>query len=246
METGTLGTAGRSVVIEEMLVGHEASVFALCDGRHAIPFGSAKDHKRLDEGDTGPNTGGMGAVSPAPGLTPAREARIMERIIRPALAELARQGTPYRGILFAGLMLTGGGETLIEFNARFGDPETQAILPRMRSDLLPALLAACDGDLDAFSVRFAPEVAVSVVLAAHGYPGEPARGGIIGLPAPMPDVELFHAATALRSGRLEAAGGRVLTAVATGADAMTARTRAIAAADAVVWQDKIFRRDIRA
>ena len=173
MEAGRLGDAGRSVVIEECLDGEEVSLFVLSDGVDAIPLGSAQDHKRVGDGDTGANTGGMGACSPTPALPPALEHDAMERVLRPALAELARRGTPFRGVLYAGLMITADGPKLIEFNVRFGDPECQVLMLRLKSDLLGALVAACDGELSAFDVRWSDDVAINVVMAARGYPAIP-------------------------------------------------------------------------
>jgi len=247
MEAGTLGEAGRCVVIEECLIGEEVSVFALCDGTTAISLGSAQDHKRVGEADTGPNTGGMGAYSPTPALSPALEEAVMERIIRPTLAEMARQGTPFRGILFAGLMLTADGPKLIEFNVRFGDPECQVILARLMDDLLPALQAACDGELAHMSLRFRPDAALAVVMAARGYPGSYARHSPIGgldKAAAVPGVTVFHAGTDLRDGHLVSSGGRVLTLVGTAADLRTARDAAYAAVDALDWPEGFCRRDI--
>ncbi len=247
MEQDTLGEAGRSVVIEECLFGEEVSLFALCDGITALPLGAAQDHKRVGDGDTGPNTGGMGAYSPPPALSPALAEAAMERIIRPALAELARQGTPFRGILFAGLMMTADGPKLIEFNARFGDPECQALLLRLHSDLLPALQAACDGELAHLSLRWSDEVSIAVVMAARGYPGNPVKGTeILGLDraAKVPEVTVFHAGTQLLDGRLVATGGRVLTVCATGANLGAARTAAYRAVAAIDWAEGFCRYDI--
>ncbi len=247
MQARTLGAAGASVVIEECLFGEEVSLFALCDGAHAIPFGAAQDHKRVGEGDTGPNTGGMGAFSPPPALTPDLTEAAMARIVRPALAELARQGTPFRGFLFAGLMLTADGPSLIEFNVRLGDPETQCLLPRLHSDLLPALLAACDGELGDFALRWRPEAALAVVLAARGYPGAYAGGSRIGDLAPaeaVPGALVFHSGTALQDGALVAAGGRVLTVCGTGPDLPAAHGAAYRAVGAIAWPDGFYRRDI--
>ncbi|MBV8614231.1 MAG: phosphoribosylamine--glycine ligase [Acetobacteraceae bacterium] len=248
MVARALGEAGASVLIEECLTGEELSFFALCDGAHAIPFGSARDHKRVGEGDTGPNTGGMGAVSPWPGMTPELEGAIMAGIIRPALAEMARRGSPFRGILFAGLMHTADGIKLIEFNARLGDPEGQALLPRLRSDILPALLAACDGELAHFDLRWDEAASVAVVLAARGYPEAPRRGGAIsGLEraAALPGVRVFQAGTQRDAeGRLIAAGGRVLTVCATGDSVASARQAAYAGVDAIAFPDGFCRRDI--
>ena len=238
--------AAGPVVIEECLVGEEVSLFALCDGTDAVFLGTARDHKRVGEGDTGPNTGGMGAVSPAPGFDPAPA---MERIIRPALAEMARRGTPFRGVLFAGLMVTGHQAELIEFNVRFGDPECQALMARLQSDLLPALLAACEGELGSFELRFRPEAACAVVMAARGYPDAPEMGTVIaGLDraAAVPGALVFHAGTDLRGEQVVAAGGRVLTLCGVGPDAASARAAAYAAVDAVLWDGGFCRRDIGA
>ncbi len=248
MEAGKLGAAGARVVIEECLIGEEVSLFALADGEEAIFLGAAQDHKRVGDGDTGPNTGGMGAYSPPPALTPEIQEAAMTRIIRPALAALARRGTPFRGILFAGLMLTAEGPKLIEFNVRFGDPECQALLPRLKSDLLPALLAACDGELAAFDLRWHDQAAITVALAARGYPGKPALGGEIrGLAAAgaVPGVRIFHAGTARdQDGRLIAAGGRVLSVTATGETLRAARDAAYAAIARIDFPDGFCRRDI--
>ena len=248
MEARSLGDAGTAVVIEECLFGEEISLFALCDGVTALPLGSAQDHKRLGEGDTGPNTGGMGAYAPAPAFPPALEQAAMDRVVRPALAELARRGTPFRGVLFAGLMLTEDGPKLIEFNARFGDPECQALLPRLQSDLLPALVAACDGELADFSLRWREVASIAVVLAARGYPEAPQRGSEIrGLDraAAVPDVLVFHAGTQTDAdGHLRAAGGRVLTVCATGTDLAAAHHAAYAAIGAIEWPEGFYRRDI--
>ncbi len=247
MAPGTFGGADARLVIEECLQGEEVSVFALCDGTEALLLGAAQDHKRLNEGDRGPNTGGMGAVVPPPGLTPALTQVVMDRIIRPVLVEMARRGTSYRGFLYAGLMLTTEGPKLIEFNVRFGDPECQALLPLLKSDLLTAMLAACDGGLDRFDVRWRSEASVAVVLATRGYPGAVQRGGVIGnldQAAQVPGVQIFHAATALQQGKLVADGGRVLTVSALGADLAQARDRAYQAIDRINWPDGLCRRDI--
>jgi phosphoribosylamine---glycine ligase len=247
MEVGRLGAAGRELVLEERLVGEEASLFALCDGEHAIAFGAAQDHKAVGEGDTGPNTGGMGAYGPPPALTPVLEQAAMERIVRPALQEMARRGTPFRGILFAGLMLTADGPKLIEFNVRFGDPECEVLMLRLRSDLLAALMAAMDGELFSFDVRWSEGAAMTVVMAAHGYPGKPVAGGAIsGLDAAgaVPGVQVFHAGTAMKDGALVASGGRVLAVSAVGPTLAEAAWAAYAAVDKVVWADGFCRRDI--
>ncbi len=248
METASLGAAGAAVVIEECLDGEEMSFFALCDGAHAIPLGSAQDHKRVGDGDTGPNTGGMGAVAPWPGMSPALAEAVMAGVVRPTLAQMAARGTPFRGILFAGLMQTADGLKLIEFNARFGDPECQALLPLLRSDLLPALQAACDGELAHFDLRWETGASVAVVLAARGYPEAPRLGGEIqGLDraASVPGVRVFQAGTAHDpAARLVAAGGRVLTVCATAASVAAAREAAYAGVDAIDFADGFCRRDI--
>jgi phosphoribosylamine---glycine ligase len=250
MTDRSLGAAGSEVVIEECLIGEEVSFFALCGGTDAIPLGVAQDHKRVGDGDTGPNTGGMGAYSPVAALPAASEAAIMERVIRPALAAMAARGTPFRGVLFAGLMLTADGPKLIEFNVRFGDPECQALLLRLKSDLLPALLAACTGELGHFDLRWHDHAAIAVVLAARGYPAAPERGSELrGLEAAaaLPGVQIFHAGTARApDGRLVAAGGRVLNVCATGPDLAAARARAYAAVAAIDWPGGFCRRDVGA
>ncbi len=240
--------AGSALVIEEYVEGEEVSLFALCDGTHAVALGFAQDHKRVGEGDTGANTGGMGAYSPSPSFPPALQEAAMDRVIRPTLAEMARRGTPFRGILFAGLMLTADGPTLIEFNVRMGDPECQALMPRLMSDLLPALVAACDGELGSFNVRWHDAPAIAVVMAAKGYPGEPVRGSEIrGLDraAEIPGVRIFHAGTELDAhGRLIATGGRVLTVTATAANLRSARDAAYAAVKSIDWPEGFCREDI--
>jgi phosphoribosylamine--glycine ligase len=247
MESGLHGAAGATLVIEECLVGEEVSLFALCDGREALLLGAAQDHKRIGEGDRGPNTGGMGAVVPPPGLSPELAEAAMDGIVRPVLAELARHGTPFQGILFAGLMLTADGAKLIEFNVRFGDPECQALLPLMKSDLLTALLTAHEGGIDRFAIQWRAEASVAVVMATKGYPGAFERGSVIGnlaVAAAVPGVRIFHAATDLKDGILVADGGRVLTICALGADISEARDRAYTAIDQIDWADGNCRRDI--
>jgi phosphoribosylamine--glycine ligase len=245
---GRFGAAGAAVVVEEFLAGEEASFFALVDGKHALPLASAQDHKRVGDGDTGPNTGGMGAYSPAPCLTPALEHEVMERIVKPTVKAMAAERRPYKGLLYVGLMLTKDGPKLIEFNVRFGDPEAQALMPRLMSDLLPALLAARDGVLDEFDLRWYPEASVCVVLAARGYPGEPVKGTVIGGLAEAaqgdPAVTIFQAGTKLVDGRLVADGGRVLNVVALGKDLATARDKAYGAIDRIDWPGGFCRRDI--
>jgi phosphoribosylamine---glycine ligase len=248
MEDRAFGEAGASVVIEECLEGEEVSLFALCDGETALPFGAAQDHKRVGEGETGANTGGMGAYSPTPSFPPALQEAAMDGIIRPALAEMSRRGTPFRGILYAGLMLTSAGVKLIEFNVRFGDPECQALLPRMMSDLLPALQAAYDGELKNFDVRWHDFASMAVVMAARGYPEAPERGSAIrGLDraAALPGVQIFHAGTeAGVDGTIRAAGGRVLNVCATGADLRAAREAAYTAVRLIDWPEGFCRQDI--
>jgi phosphoribosylamine--glycine ligase len=248
MQAHAFGEAGDTVVIEECLAGEEISLFALCDGAHAIPLGSAQDHKRAGDGDTGPNTGGMGAYCPAPAFSPALEHAAMDRIIRPALAEMARRGTPFRGVLYAGLMLTADGPKLIEFNVRFGDPECQVLLLRLKSDLLLALQAACDGELGDFDLRWHDTAALGVVMAARGYPEAPERGSVIrGLEraASIPGVQIFHAGTAADpDGTLRAAGGRVLTVCASSPTLHAAQFAAYAAVQAIDWPEGFCRHDI--
>jgi phosphoribosylamine--glycine ligase len=243
----SFGAAGAEIVIEEFLEGEEASIFALVDGSHALLLASAQDHKRVGDGDTGPNTGGMGAYSPAPCVTPEIEARIRREIIEPTVQAMAREGRPFKGVLYAGLMLTAAGPKLIEYNVRFGDPETQVLMPRLKSDLLPALIAARDGVLKDFDLRWREETAVCVVMAAQGYPGEPLKGTEIrGLDAAASDcsVTIFHAGTTSDGGRLLASGGRVLNVVALGKDVAEARRHAYAAVDLVDWPQGFCRRDI--
>lgn len=248
MEARVHGAAGASVVIEECLVGEEVSLFALCDGETALPLAAAQDHKRVGEGDTGPNTGGMGAYSPPPAFTDALRDQAMAEIVRPVLAEMARRGTPFRGVLFAGLMLTAEGPRLIEFNVRFGDPECQALVLRLRSDLLAALVAACDGELRSFALRWSAEHSIVVVMAARGYPGGHAKGSVIrrlDRAAAVPGVQVFHAGTVRGAdGAVTAQGGRVLCIAATGPTLRAARDAAYAAVDAIDWPEGFCRRDI--
>ncbi len=238
---------GGVAVVEECMVGEEASLFALCDGRNAIAFGSAQDHKRAFDGDKGPNTGGMGAYAPAPVMTPEVEALAMERIVRPVLAEMARRGAPYRGVLYAGLMIAGGQPRLVEFNARFGDPEMQVLALRLESDLLAVLHAAALGGLDPAMARWRDAAAVCVVMAARGYPGAYRAGEVIaGLEAAatLPGVEIFHAGTRLEGARWLSAGGRVLDVCARGATVAEARARAYAAIGRIGWPGGFARSDI--
>jgi len=243
------GDAGREVVVEDYLTGEEASFFALVDGKIALPLATAQDYKRACDGDTGPNTGGMGAVSPAPCLTPALEGIVMERIILPAVAAMEREGRPFKGVLYAGLMLAEAGPMLLEFNVRLGDPEAQVLMMRLMSDLLPALIAARDGVLKSVDLRWHAEQALCVVMAAKGYPDEPQRGSEIGgldTAARDPKVKIFHAGTRRDDGRLLADGGRVLGVTATGQDRAAARDRAYAAVDRISWPEGFCRRDIGA
>jgi phosphoribosylamine---glycine ligase len=243
------GDAGREVVVEDYLTGEEASFFALVDGKIALPLATAQDYKRACDGDTGPNTGGMGAVSPAPCLTPALEGIVMERIILPAVAAMEREGRPFKGVLYAGLMLAEAGPMLLEFNVRLGDPEAQVLMMRLMSDLLPALIAARDGVLKSVDLRWHAEQTLCVVMAAKGYPDEPQRGSEIGgldTAARDPKVKIFHAGTRRDDGRLLADGGRVLGVTATGQDRAAARDRAYAAVDRISWPEGFCRRDIGA
>ena len=241
------GAAGARVVIEERLEGPEASVIALCDGQRVRLLPVAQDHKRVGEGDRGPNTGGMGAFSPTVKVTEAVEREVEERVLLPAVRELARRGSPFRGALYAGLMLTQAGLRVIEFNARLGDPETQPILMRLPGDLVPALLGAARGDLSAVRIEIDPRAAVGVVLAAEGYPAKPVTGdAIVGADGPFEEgVQVFHAGTALDpAGRLVSAGGRVLTVCALGGDLADARTRAYRALGGIRMRGGHFRGDI--
>ena len=245
------GAAGREIVIEDFLEGEEASFFALVDGKDALALATARDFKRLGDGDTGPNTGGMGAISPAPALTPSLEGQIMDGIIMPAVAAMRAQDRPFKGVLYAGLMLTEAGPMLLEFNARFGDPECQVLMMRLMSDPLPALLAAHDGILRQVDLRWHADPALCVVMAAKGYPDLPERGSMIrGLDraAADPAVKIFHAATHKPAGReyVIADGGRVLGVTALGSDFEEARGRAYAAVDRIDWPQGFCRRDIAA
>jgi len=247
MFDGGFGTAGSAIVIEEFLEGEEASLFVLTDGTTVIPFGSAQDHKRVGDGDTGPNTGGMGAYSPAAVLTPGLEKRAMDEIVRPTVEALAAQGTPYSGILYAGLMLTAEGPKLIEYNARFGDPECQVLMMRLESDLLELMYAVARGRLaEAVPPRFSDGAALTVVMAANGYPGTPEAGGAIeGLDGLTTEgLRIFHAGTALDEGRLVARGGRVLNVTAAGASVAAARERAYAAVARIDFPAGFCRSDI--
>jgi phosphoribosylamine---glycine ligase len=241
------GEAGGEIVIEDFLDGEEASFFALCDGETAIPLATAQDHKRAFDGDKGPNTGGMGAYSPAGNIDPAMSGRIMNNIIAPTMRAMQAMGTPYKGVLYAGLMITAEGPKLIEYNARFGDPETQVLMLRLMSDLVPALLASRDGVLKSFDLRWYAEPALTVVMAAKGYPGHYARGTVIdGLDeaAAVEGVEIFHAGTKAEGGRILANGGRVLDVSATGKTVREAQTRAYEAIARIHWPEGYYRTDI--
>jgi phosphoribosylamine---glycine ligase len=244
---GSFGPAGAEIVVEDCLSGEEASFFALVDGKNALPLAAAQDRKRLLDGDSGPNTGGMGACSPAPSFPPALEGQVMDRIVLPAVAALREQGRPFKGVLYAGLMLTETGPMLLEYNVRLGDPEAQVLMPRLMSDLLPALLAAHDGVLRQVDLRWRAETALCVVMAAQGYPEAPQAGGKIGglaAAAADPAVKIFHAGTRRDGGRIVAVGGRVLGVTASAADLAEARRRAYAAVARIDWPDAVFRRDI--
>ena len=239
--------AGAEAVIEEFMTGEEASLFALCDGSTALLFGDAQDHKRAYDGDEGPNTGGMGAYSPAPVLTPEIAERAMAEIVRPTVAAMKAAGTPFTGFLYAGLMIENGAPRLVEYNVRFGDPEAQVVLPRLADDLLELLLAAVDSRLEDKAPAFSPDAALTVVMAAKGYPGSYGKGseirGVDDAQA-REGVTVFHAGTARDGERLLANGGRVLAVTATGADVREAQARAYAAVDAIDWPEGFCRRDI--
>jgi phosphoribosylamine--glycine ligase len=244
---GGLGEAGGEVVIEEFLTGEEASFFALCDGETALALTTAQDHKRAFDGDQGPNTGGMGAYSPAPNIDAALSARVMAEIITPTLRAMRALGAPYKGVLYAGLMITADGPKLIEYNARFGDPETQVLMLRLMSDLIPALLASRDGQLKSFDLRWYPDPALTVVMAAKGYPGNYARGSAIeGLDeaAKVEGVEIFHAGTKADGNRILSNGGRVLNVSAIGKTVREAQARAYEAISRIRWPEGFYRHDI--
>jgi phosphoribosylamine--glycine ligase len=238
---------GSELVVEEFLQGEEASFFVLSDGEHALPLAAAQDHKRVHDGDQGPNTGGMGAYSPAPVMTPQMSRRALDEIVRPTIAAMKRMGAPYKGVLYAGLMITAAGPKLIEYNVRFGDPECQVLMLRLKSDLVPALVAARDGMLKSFDLRWHDDAALTVVMAANGYPGSYRKGSLIdGLDeaAQIEGVEIFHAGTVADDGRVRANGGRVLNVSALGRTVGEAQARAYAAVDRIRWPDGFCRRDI--
>ena len=244
---GAFGAAGAELVIEEFMEGEEASFFVLVDGETCLPLGSAQDHKRVGEGDTGPNTGGMGAYSPAPVLTPEIEAQVMADIIRPTMAEMARRGMPFSGILFAGLMIADGQARLVEYNVRFGDPECQALMMRLGAQVLDLLEAAAEGRLEGMRVTWADDHALCVVMAAKGYPGAVVKGEVIGGLEDLPEDSshmMFHAGTRFADGKVVSNGGRVLGATGRGTTLAEARARAYGLAEAVDWPGGFYRRDI--
>jgi phosphoribosylamine--glycine ligase len=247
MFDGGLGERAWEIVIEDCLIGEEASFFALCDGETALPMASAQDHKRVGDGDTGPNTGGMGAYSPAPVMTAEMNQRVMDEIVLPTIRALKKAGAPYKGVLYAGLMITKDGPQLIEYNVRFGDPECQVLMLRMMSDLVPAMIAACDGQLKNFDLRWHPEPALTVVMATKGYPGSYGKGSVIeGLEeaAKVEGVEIFHAGTKSDGEHILANGGRVLNVCALGKTVREAQQRAYQAVDRIKWPEGFCRRDI--
>lgn len=244
---GEFGAAGAEVVIEEFMEGEEASFFILCDGENVLPIGTAQDHKRVGEGDTGPNTGGMGAYSPAPVMTDAVIQKALDQIVKPTVAEMARRGTPYQGVLYAGFMISGGQPRLVEYNVRFGDPECQVLMMRLGAQVLDLLLACAEGRLDQAQVNWADDHAITVVMAANGYPGAYEKGSVIGgLDALREDSMnmVFHAGTKEADGQITANGGRVLNVTARGATLQDARDRAYAMTDAIDWPQGFLRRDI--
>jgi len=244
---GELGEAGAELVVEEFLRGEEASFFVLCDGENAIPLASAQDHKRAFDGDKGPNTGGMGAYSPAPIMTEEMSRRALDEIVLPTIRAMKAMGAPYKGVLYAGLMITAEGPKLIEYNVRFGDPECQVLMLRLMSDLVPALFATRDGVLKSFDLRWYTEVALTVVMAAKGYPGAYAKGSVIsGLDEAekIQGVQIFHAGTKADGNRILANGGRVLGVSALGETVTEARARAYASIARIRWPEGFCRGDI--
>lgn len=244
---GAFGAAGAELVIEEFLVGEEASFFALVDGTHALALVAAQDHKCVGDGDTGPNTGGMGAYSPAPVMTAELIERTMAEVVRPTVAAMSRRGAAFKGVLFAGLMITAKGPQLIEYNVRFGDPETQVLMMRLKSDLLAALLATVEGTLADRRLEWSQEAALTVVMAAEGYPGTPRTGTVIGgldAAGAVEGVEVFHAGTKFEGDRIVAAGGRVLNVTARGATVAEAQRRAYEAVARIEWPGGFCRKDI--
>ena len=244
---GEFGAAGAEVVIEEFMTGEEASFFILTDGTNALPIGTAQDHKRVGDGDTGPNTGGMGAYSPAPVLTDAIAQQAMDEIVLPTIREMARRGTPYQGVLYAGLMIDKGRARLVEYNARFGDPEAQVLMMRLGAQALDLLLACAEGRLDQAQVHWAEDHALTVVMATRGYPGAYAKGSVIRGLDTLPETSsqmVFHAGTTAKDGQITATGGRVLNITARGASLAEAQHKAYAMVDAIDWPEGFCRRDI--
>ncbi|MFD0909132.1 phosphoribosylamine--glycine ligase [Ruegeria arenilitoris] len=244
---GAFGGAGAEVVIEEFMEGEEASLFVLCDGENILSVGTAQDHKRVGEGDTGLNTGGMGAYSPAPVLSPEVEERAMEQIVRPTMAEMARRGTPFQGVLYAGLMIKDGQPRLVEYNVRFGDPECQVLMMRLGAQALDLMHAAAEGRLDEARVNWADDHALTVVMAAQGYPGAYEKGSVINGLDDLPEDSshmVFHAGTKAQDGQVMASGGRVLNVTARGATLQEARDNAYAMVEAIDWPGGFYRRDI--
>ena len=244
---GTFGEAGATIIVEEFLSGEEATFMVLCDGENVVPLATAQDHKRAFDGDEGPNTGGMGAYSPAPVMTPEIERRALDEIVLPTVRAMKAMGTPYKGVLYAELMITAAGPKLIEYNVRFGDPECQVLMLRLMSDLLPALIATRDGMLKNFALRWHAQAALTVVMAARGYPGDYVKGSeIAGLAeaAELEGVEIFHAGTRRDGGRILANGGRVLNVCALGSTLAQAQARAYEAVDKISWPEGFCRRDI--
>ena len=244
---GAFGGAGAEVVIEELMTGEEASFFVLCDGADVLPIGTAQDHKRVGEGDTGPNTGGMGAYSPAPVLSEAIATRALDEIIRPTMAEMARRGMPYQGVLYAGLMIEDGAPRLVEYNVRFGDPECQVLMMRLGAQALDLMHAAAEGRLAEAQVNWADDHAMTVVMAANGYPGAYDKGAVIGGLDALPETSsqmVFHAGTKAQGGAITASGGRVLNVTARGASLQDAAAKAYDMVDAIAFPDGFCRRDI--
>lgn len=244
---GQFGAAGAEVVIEEFMAGEEASFFALCDGETVLPVGTAQDHKRVGEGDTGPNTGGMGAYSPAPVLTDALQTQVLDQIIRPTVAEMARRGTPFQGVLYAGLMINHGQARLVEYNVRFGDPECQVLMMRLGAQVLDLIQACAEGRLAEVQANWADDHALTVVMAADGYPGAYEKGSVINGLGDLPEDSwnmTFHAGTSEKDGAIVATGGRVLNVTARGATLAEAHARAYGAVDALDWPEGFCRRDI--
>lgn len=244
---GAFGGAGAEVVIEEFMTGEEASFFVLCDGTDVLPIGTAQDHKRVGEGDTGPNTGGMGAYSPAPVLTDAIAERALAEIIRPTMAEMARRGTPYQGVLYAGLMIENGAPRLVEYNVRFGDPECQALMMRLGAQAFDLMHAAAEGRLNSAQVNWANDHAITIVMAANGYPDSYEKGAIIGGLSALPETSsqmVFHAGTTLKDGAVTASGGRVLNVTARGATLAEAAQRAYEMVEQIDYPDGFYRNDI--